>query len=172
MWLCIYLKVYAGKKGLQGGDKFSNKVAQKYEDKHQWENGKKRNFPGGTVDKNPPANVENTSSSPGQDRFHMPQSNWAQLLSIQCPACALQREKSTNKQPRHHSQEQPLPKAATARESPHAAAEIQQTKQKWANTPQEWKAFGYYFLKFFFFHFPFLLSLQSGGLISFASLLP
>jgi len=82
VWPRIYLKVYAGKKGLKGGAKFSNKVAQKYEDKYQGKNGKKRNFPGDIVDKNPPANIENTSSSPGQGRFHMPQSNRAQLLSL------------------------------------------------------------------------------------------
>ena len=82
MWPRIYLKVYAGKKGLKGGAKFSNKVAQKYEDKYQGKNGKKRNFPGDTVNKNPPANGENTSLSPGQGRFHMPQSNRAQLLSL------------------------------------------------------------------------------------------
>ena len=32
-------------------------------------------FPGGTVDGNPPANAGNTSSIPGPGRFHMPQSN-------------------------------------------------------------------------------------------------
>ena len=85
MRLCIYLKVYAGKKGFQGGAKFNNKVAQKYEDKHQWENGKKRNFPGGTVDKNPPADVENTSLSSGQEDSTGQLSNWplaSQLLSM------------------------------------------------------------------------------------------
>ena len=34
-----------------------------------------RNFPGGAVVKNPPANVGDTGSSPGQGRSHMPQSN-------------------------------------------------------------------------------------------------
>ena len=32
-------------------------------------------FPGGTVVKNPPANAEDTGSSPGPGRSHMPQSN-------------------------------------------------------------------------------------------------
>ena len=32
-------------------------------------------FPGGTVDKNPPANAGDTGSSPGPGRFHMPRSN-------------------------------------------------------------------------------------------------
>ena len=30
-------------------------------------------FPGGAVDKNPPANAEDTGSSPGPGRPHMPQ---------------------------------------------------------------------------------------------------
>ena len=34
-----------------------------------------RDFPGGTVVKNPPANAGNTGSSPGPGRSHMPQSN-------------------------------------------------------------------------------------------------
>ena len=34
-----------------------------------------RDFPGGTVVKNPPANARNTSSSPGAGRSHMPQSS-------------------------------------------------------------------------------------------------
>ena len=32
-------------------------------------------FPGGAVDKNPPANAGDTGSSPGPGRSHMPQSN-------------------------------------------------------------------------------------------------
>ena len=32
-------------------------------------------FPGGTVDKNPPANAGYTDSSPGPGRSHMPWSN-------------------------------------------------------------------------------------------------
>ena len=34
-----------------------------------------RDFPGGTVDKNPPANAGDMGSSPGLGRSHMPQSN-------------------------------------------------------------------------------------------------
>ena len=34
-----------------------------------------RDFPGGAVVKNPPANAGDTGSSPGPGRFHMPQSN-------------------------------------------------------------------------------------------------
>ena len=50
-------------------------------------------FPGGAVVENPPANAEDTGSSPGLGRSHMPRSNWArepQLLSLriwsQCSA--------------------------------------------------------------------------------------
>ena len=32
-------------------------------------------FPGGTVGKNPPADVEDTGSIPGQGIFHLPGSN-------------------------------------------------------------------------------------------------
>ena len=35
----------------------------------------KRDFPGGTVVKNPPANAGDTGSSPGPGRSHIPQSN-------------------------------------------------------------------------------------------------
>ena len=34
-----------------------------------------RDFPGGTVGKNPPANAGHTGSIPGPGRSHMPQSN-------------------------------------------------------------------------------------------------
>ena len=34
-----------------------------------------RGFPGGAVDKNPPANAGDTGSSPGLGRSHMPRSN-------------------------------------------------------------------------------------------------
>ena len=36
---------------------------------------KYRDFPGGTVVKNPPANAGNTGLSPGPGRSHMPRSN-------------------------------------------------------------------------------------------------
>ena len=50
-------------------------------------------FPGGTVVKNPPANSEDTGSSPGPGGSHMPRSNWAcapQLLSLRSRACESQ----------------------------------------------------------------------------------
>ena len=36
---------------------------------------KERDFPGGTMVKNPPANAGDTGSSPGLERSHMPRSN-------------------------------------------------------------------------------------------------
>ena len=48
-----------------------------------------RDFAGGTVVKNPPANAGNTGSSPGLGRSHMPRSNQArapQLLSLRSRA--------------------------------------------------------------------------------------
>ena len=44
-----------------------------------------RDFPGGAVVKNPPANAGDTGSIPGPGRSHMPRSNWVlapQLLSL------------------------------------------------------------------------------------------
>ena len=35
----------------------------------------RRDFPGGTVDKNPPANSQDTGLIPGPGRFHIPQGN-------------------------------------------------------------------------------------------------
>ena len=36
---------------------------------------RRQDFPGGTVDKNPPANAGDEGLSPGPGRFHMPRSN-------------------------------------------------------------------------------------------------
>ena len=47
--------------------------------------GRGRDFPGGEVDRNPPANTGDTGSIPGPGRFYMLWSNWAlepQLLSL------------------------------------------------------------------------------------------
>ena len=44
-----------------------------------------RDFPGGAMVKNLPANAGNTGSSPGPGRSHMPRSDWArapQLLNL------------------------------------------------------------------------------------------
>ena len=49
-----------------------------------------REFPGGAVVKNPPANAGNTGLSPGPGGSHMPRSNEArapQLLSLRSRAC-------------------------------------------------------------------------------------
>ena len=53
-------------------------------------------FPGGAVVENPPANAEDTGSSPGLGRSHMPRSDWArepQLLSLRIwSLCSTTRE--------------------------------------------------------------------------------
>ena len=49
-----------------------------------------RDFPGGAVVKNPPANAGDTGSSPSPRGSHMPWSNWPhapQLLSLRSRAC-------------------------------------------------------------------------------------
>ena len=109
-----------------------------------------RDFPGGAVVKNPPANAGDTGLSPDPGRSHMPQSNQArapqllslrsrarepQLLSLHATtteahvptARAPQQEKPHNEKPTHHNEEQP-PLAAT-RESPHAATKTQCSKK-------------------------------------------
>ena len=50
-------------------------VKIKHVNKNQKKKTQHRDFPGGTVVKNPPANAGNTGSSPGLGRFHMPRSN-------------------------------------------------------------------------------------------------
>ena len=64
-----------------------------------------RDFPGGEVDRNPPASIGDTGSIPGPGRFYMPWSNWAhepQVLSLHAVTtealvlriCALLQDKS------------------------------------------------------------------------------
>ena len=114
-------------------------------------------FPGGAMDKNPPANAEDMGSSPG--RSHMPWSNWAhvpQLLSLHSRARELQllsprattteahvlqllkpahlepallnKRRYLNEKSAHHNEEQPL--LATTRESLRAATRTQQSQKK------------------------------------------
>ena len=89
-------------------------------------------FPGGAVVKNPPANAEDTGSSPGPGRSHVLRSNSAcapQLLSLRSrahepqllkPVCLepvlCNKRSHRNEKPAHSNKEQP-PLAAT-RESP------------------------------------------------------
>ena len=57
-----------------------------------------RDFPCGTVNRNPLANAGDRGSIPGPRRFHMPQSSWAcapQLLSPHSKACEPQLMKLT-----------------------------------------------------------------------------
>ena len=85
-----------------------------------------RNFPGGSVVKNPPANAGDTDLIPGPGRSHMGQSNWAlapQLLKHVHPtACAQQQEKplqwdplppllaATREKPAPHNEDSAEPK--------------------------------------------------------------
>ena len=83
-------------------------------------------FPGGTVVKNPPANVGDTGSSPGPGRFHMPQSKEAcvpQLLSLHSRA---------------HEPQLLSPRATTAEAcTPKARAPQQEKPPQWeARAPQ------------------------------------
>ena len=63
-----------------------------------------RDFPGGAVVENLPANAGDTGSSPGLGRSHMPQSNWArepQLLSLRVwSLCSATREATIVRGPR------------------------------------------------------------------------
>ena len=72
--------------------------------KGNYERNEKADFPGGTVDRHPPASASDLGSIPAPGRLHMPQSNYAcvpQLLSpgaeiteAQAPrGCALQQKK-------------------------------------------------------------------------------
>ena len=64
----------------------------------------KQGFPGGTVVENLPVNAEDTGSSPGLGRSHMPRSNWArepQLLSLHVwSLCSATREAAIVRDPR------------------------------------------------------------------------
>ena len=60
-------------------------------------------FPGGAVDRNPPANAGNMGSIPGLGWSHMPQSNEAhepQLLSQRAGAHALHQEEPLQREAR------------------------------------------------------------------------
>ena len=46
-----------------------------------------RDFPGGAVVKNPPANAGDTGSSPGPGRSYMPRSNLSPCTTTTEPAC-------------------------------------------------------------------------------------
>ena len=70
-----------------------------------------RDFPGGAVVKNLPANAGDMGSTPGPGRSHMPQSNEArapQLLSLRSRACEPQLLKPTRVEPVLCQQEKPL----------------------------------------------------------------
>ena len=98
-------------------------------------------FPGGTVVKNPPANAEDTGSSPGPGRSHMSRSHYAhapQLLSLPSGArvpqyqslhaqspCSATREATAVRSPRTATKSSPrslqLERAGHSNEEPKAA---------------------------------------------------
>ena len=75
-----------------------------------------RDFPGGAVVENPPANAGDTGSGPGPGGSHMPRSSWArapQLLSLRCRAHVPQLLKPVRLEPvpctkRSHRNEKPM----------------------------------------------------------------
>ena len=86
---------------------------------NQWSKLPSRDFPGGAVVKNPPANAGDTGLTPGPGRAHMPQSYWAHVPQLLKPAwrnywaCMLQLLKPTHLEPvlrnkRSHSNEKPM----------------------------------------------------------------
>ena len=89
-------------------------------------------FPGGAVVENLPANAEDTGSSPGLGRSHMPQSNWArepQLLSLRVwSLCSATREATIMRGPRTAMKNGPhlpqLEKALTQKRRPNTAIKI------------------------------------------------
>ena len=86
-------------------------------------------FPGGAVVENLPANAEDTGSSPGLGRSHMPRSNWArepQLLILRVwNLCSETREATTVRGPRNAMKSGPrspqLEKALTQKRRPNTA---------------------------------------------------
>ena len=65
-------------------------------------------FPGGTVDKNLPANAGDTGLIPGPGRFLMPQSNQAQALQVLKPMSlkpVLRNKSHHNEKPLYPSEE-------------------------------------------------------------------
>ena len=75
-----------------------------------------RDFPGGAVVGNQPANVRDTGSSPGPGRSHMPRSNWArapQLPSLRARAREPQLLSpwATTTEPASHNYEAHVPRA-------------------------------------------------------------
>ena len=86
-------------------------------------------FPGGAVVENLPANAEDTGSSPGLGRSHMPQSNWArepQLLSLRVwNLCSATKRGRDSERPAHRDEECPrspeLEKALAQKRRPNTA---------------------------------------------------
>ena len=79
--VCLYIIIFLPENFWHGSLEYQGKGQ-----KHMWF----RDFPGGSVVKNPSASAGNTGSIPDPGRFHMLQSNWAhvpQPLSLYSGAC-------------------------------------------------------------------------------------
>ena len=65
-----------------------------------------QDFPGGIVDRSPPANTGDMGLIPGPGRFHMPQSYWARVPQ---PEPMLHNKRGhCNEKPVNHNEEWPL----------------------------------------------------------------
>ena len=96
-------------------------------------------FPGGTVDRNLPANAGDTGSVPGLGRLHMQRAtkpvrhnSWACMLQLLKPSClepALHSKRShRGEKPAHLKEEEPpLP---ASRESPRTATKTQSNEKE------------------------------------------
>ena len=91
----------------------------------------RRDFPGGTVVKNPPAIAGDTGSIPGLGRSHMPWSNLAHVPQLLKPVRlepVLHNKRShCNEKPAHCNKE--YPSLAATRESPRAATKTHRSRK-------------------------------------------
>ena len=109
--------------------------------KFWWKGWKRReleHFPGGTMDKNPPANAGDTGLSPGLGRFHMPRAtkprhhnSWACVSQLHSPLALLHTPATApaSLEPVLQIKRSRLPLGAT-RESPWTAMKIQRNSSK------------------------------------------
>ena len=84
-----------------------------------------QDFPGGIVDRSPPANAGDTGLIPGPGRFHMPQSYWACVPQLE--PTLHNKTGHCNKKPMNHKEEWPL--LAATRESTHASTTPSATRK-------------------------------------------
>ncbi|KAJ8798002.1 hypothetical protein J1605_016885 [Eschrichtius robustus] len=83
-------------------------VSERRHQKSVIKSGCPRDFPGGAVVENLPANAGDTGSSPGLGRSHMPRSNWArepQLLSLRVWSLLRNKRGRNSERPAHRNEE-------------------------------------------------------------------